>query len=251
MKVLILEDEKLAGERLTALLKAYDPGIVVLDTIDSVDDALHWLKNNDAPDCILLDIQLSDGICFEIFKKINITCPVIFTTAYDQYAIDAFKLFSIDYLLKPITFEKLAMALNKLKNIHLNQWIPYRQLVEQIYNLKDNYKSRFLIKVGVKMYFIKAEDIAYIYADDKTSFIMTAEGNRFMIDYSLDTVEKQHNPRLFYRLNRQVISKIDAIKDVKQYTNRRLKIILKAGTEPYETIVSRERVAEFKNWAES
>ncbi|MRX46091.1 LytR/AlgR family response regulator transcription factor [Pedobacter puniceum] len=246
MKFLIIEDEPLAAERLGNLLLQQYPQIEKPITCDSVESAVSWLKDNPMPSCIFMDIQLSDGLSFSISHDVEITCPVIFTTAYENYALKAFELFSIDYLLKPVTLKSLKQALHKLETY------TYATLNAQ-QNLLDisesKYKNRFLIKVGNKMFFVDVKDIAYFMSDDKSVYLYTTDGKSFIIDYTLDGLMELLNEKEFFRLNRQVIARIDAIKDIKLYTNRRLKLTLNSGNAVNDVIVSRERVSAFKTWA--
>jgi DNA-binding LytR/AlgR family response regulator len=253
MTILIIEDEVLAQEKLQLLLKNYDPTITVLACLESVEETVKWFATKPHPDLLLMDIHLSDGLSFEIFKKTIITKPIIFTTAFDNYAIDAFQLFSIDYILKPVSAEALANAINKYKNI-ANSFVPkdYSLLSEQINdNLSTNYKNRFLAKVGQRLFFIAVQDVAYFSADNKIVFLIDKEGNRFVINTTIEKLETQLNPNQFFRINRKVIINVDAIEQIKPYVNNRLKLNLKGITSQDEIIISRERVADFKAWADN
>lgn len=250
MRVIIVEDEKLATERLQTLLRTYDPSIEVSACFESIEETVRYLKHHIHPDLLLLDIHLSDGQSFEIFKHVNYTRPVIFTTAYDEYALEAYKMFSIDYLLKPISLESLATALNKFKSMavsflvtDLNQIKPSLQ--------ERRYKKRFLGKVGQRLFFIDAEDITFFQADNKIVYLVDKEGNRYLIDYTMESLEEQLDPRYFFRLNRKYIVNINAIQQVKPYFNNRLKLSVKGADQPEEMIISREKVSVFKQWAES
>lgn len=253
MDILIIEDEILAQERLQLLLKNYDVAINVVSCLESVEETIKWFNTKPHPDLLLMDIHLSDGLSFEIFKKISITKPIIFTTAFDNYAIDAFQLFSIDYILKPISAEALGNAINKYKNI-ANSFTPkdYSLLTEQIQdNLNANYKNRFLAKVGQRLFFIAVTDVAYFSADNKIVFLIDKEGNRFVINTTIEKLETQLNPNQFFRINRKVIINVDAIEQIKPYVNNRLKLQLKGITSQEEIIISRERVSDFKMWADN
>jgi two-component system, LytTR family, response regulator LytT len=253
MNTIIIEDESLAAERLQLLLHQYDDSIRVLKIIDSVEEATNWLKSNPAPDFMLLDIHLSDGYGFDIFKNHEVHSPVIFTTAYDQYALDAFKVLSVDYLLKPVTADLLAQALQKLKTLKGPSNIPinYQQLVQYMGQSAAAHKSRFLGKVGQKLFFIDSSDIAYFLADNKIVYLYSLDGNRYIVEHKLENLEQVLNPKEFFRVNRSMIVKAAAIDQVKPYLNSRLKIILKPGIQQDEVIVSRERVSDFKVWADS
>jgi DNA-binding LytR/AlgR family response regulator len=253
MNTIIIEDEPLAAERLQLLLHQYDDSIRVLKVMDSVEEATNWLKNNAAPDFMLLDIHLSDGYGFDIFKNTEVVSPVIFTTAYDQYALDAFKVLSVDYLLKPVTADLLAQALQKLKTLKSSTSVPidYQQLVQYMGQSASAYKSRFLGKVGQKLFFIDSSDIAYFLADNKIVYLYSLDGNRYIVEHKLENLEQVLNPKEFFRVNRSMIVKAAAIDQVKPYLNSRLKIILKPGIQQDEVIVSRERVSDFKVWADN
>lgn len=250
MKLIIVEDEKLAAERLKTLVKEYDPSIEVLACLESVEEAVQYLRHHAAPDLLLLDIHLSDGHSFEIFNQVNYKGPVIFTTAYDQYALEAFKMFSIDYILKPVTLEALATALNKFKNLSASfSAADYRQLMPQL--TSRDYKKRFLGKVGQRLFFIDTADIAYFQADNKVVYLIDKEGNRYVVEHTMEKLMAMVNPSEFFRLNRRYIVRINAIQQVKPYFNGRLKLSVKGSQQPDEMVISRERVAEFKEWAEA
>lgn len=256
MRVLIVEDEALASERLNTLLKQYDNSIDVVTCLDSVEETVEILssKDNDI-DLLFLDIQLSDGTSFEIFKQVNVAQPVIFTTAYDQFALQAFKHNSIDYLLKPIDFTELTGAINKYKKIHWdkkNSLSANPDLIQHLLqgvNQPNIYKKRFIVKYGDHIQFKQVEDVGYFYADGKTVYLVLKENNRkYIIDHTLEELEnKLLNPEEFFRINRKFILSIDAIKEVNPYFNSRLKVHLNKGSEQ-DLIVSRERVNEFKLW---
>jgi DNA-binding LytR/AlgR family response regulator len=251
MKVLIIEDEPLAAQRLRLLLGEFDNSIEVTAVIESVEDAVNWFNHSPLPDLLFLDIELADGSSFHIFSKINVQCPIIFTTAYDKYALDAFKLFSIDYLLKPVTLLALAKAINKYKMMAGRglQIQGIQQVIEALQPQTQPYKSRFLVKLGSRMFFVESADIAYFFADDKTVHLVNKEGAKFVIDLTLEKLHMVLDPRYFFRLNRKVICSIAAIKEIKTYLNSRLRIIMRAGNHSSEAIVSRERVQDFKDWA--
>ncbi len=252
MTTLIIEDEKLAAGRLQLLLQQCAPGTVVQAVIDSVEESSAWLSANPCPDFILMDIQLADGSAFEIFRQAKIQSPVIFTTAYDQYALEAFKVLSIDYLLKPVTAEALSAAIEKLTLLRPAASYPsfnYSQLMQLLQQAKQHYKTRFVGKVGQKLFFIEAADIAYFVADSKIVSLFATDGNHYIIDYTLEDLEKMLDPLQFFRINRSIIVRAKAIEQVKPYINSRLKIIFKAGQQNSEAVVSRERVTDFKRWA--
>jgi DNA-binding LytR/AlgR family response regulator len=252
MQVLILEDEQLAAERLRILLRQCDPGITICGVIDSVQDAVVWLKNMPQPDLLFMDIELADGKSFELFRHIDYQGPVIFTTAYDQYALDAFKYYSIDYLLKPVTQESLQGALNKLQTITNTQPPRLESLVENLQQKSRAFKSRFLARAGQRLFFVSEEEVQFFIADNKIVHLVDLQGNKLLVDYTLEKLETLLNPDCFFRLNRKVIARFSGIKQVKPYMNGRLKVSFKSGlTDGEDTIISRERVAPFKQWADS
>ena len=258
MHILIVEDEPFAQEELKRLLFNINPEFEILDMIDTVEDTVEWLESNDPPDLIFLDIQLADGISFEIFRKTEVTAPVIFTTAYDEYAIKAFRVNSIDYLLKPIKQNDLMMALNKLESLR-NQFqkdseddmsITQGQLKTLLNLSPKSYKSRFLTRIGDQIKYLTIEEIAYFYAEDNVVFVMTREGKRYIIDHTIEEISKMVDPQMFFRLNRTFLTQIEAIDKVYKYVNSRLKIELRPGSEK-EVVISRARVGAFLDWMES
>ena len=252
MQALIIEDELPAAERLRFLLHKYRTTVDITAHIYSVEDAVQWLSQNNHPDILFLDIHLADGFCFDIFKKIEYKKPVIFTTAYDQYTLDAFKLFSIDYLLKPITEESLFAALDKLESITVagNAANGYSEIAKVLQQLeRPQYKARFLARAGQKMFFVATEEIEYFRADDKVVYLVDKQGNKLLVDYTLDKLESLLYPKDFFRLNRRYIVRYSSIAQVKPYINSRLKLILKNGQKQEEVIISRERVQSFRQWA--
>lgn len=253
MRVLIVEDEMLAAQRLQHLLREIDPAIEIVGVAESVEETIEVLQRQSAPDLLLMDIQLSDGHSFEIFKKIAIRKPVIFTTAYDQFALEAFKHFSIDYILKPITAAALRIALEKYKLMTSKMTPDYSALLSTLAGIQPvtDYKNRFLAKVGQRLFFVEVNDIAFFQAENKIVYLVDKEGNRFVIDYTLEKLEALLDPKLFFRLNRKFIVKVSAIDHIKPFYNNRLKLSVKGAPNNDEMIISRERVAEFKAWAEA
>lgn len=251
MHVLLVEDEALAAERVKVLLKQIDPSIKIIACLDSVEDTVKYLGMNPPPDLILLDIQLSDGHSFAIFEKVDYKGPVIFITAYDQYAINAFRLFSIDYILKPVSAEALTLALEKFKKI--TSALPPLDYKSIISTLKtgNNYKKRFLCRVGQRLFFVELADIAFFQADNKVVYLVDKEGNRYLVDYTLERLEQLLDPQEFFRLNRKFIVKISAIEQIKPYYNNRLKLVMKGASTNEDLVISRERVPEFRVWAEA
>jgi len=248
MKTIIIEDEKLAAERLEELIKEIDPSIEISAKLPSVEQSINYLKQT-KPDLIFLDIQLEDGLSFSIFEKVEVDIPIIFTTAYDQYAIKAFKLNSIDYLLKPIKKEELREALNKYKNIKSSYLMDFEELIKSIQNKEISYKKRFLIQYGQKIKKVEIDEVAYFYAMEKNVFLTTSSGNTFPIDFTLDKLQEEIDPEKFFRINRKMIVGFDTIKNMIPYSRSRIKIELHPP-EPkdVEALVSVERSSAFKEW---
>ncbi len=252
MNLLIIEDEPPAVLRLKTLLFEIRPHINILEALASIEEAIFWFNSHPNPDLIIMDISLADGSCFEILSSVKITAPVIFITAYDQFAIDAFQVFSIDYLLKPVSKKALENAILRYDSIQkkISPNVDYQKLVQLMSDSLKVYKSRFLIKAGKRMFFMDIENIRYFSADDKTVYLVNTLGEKWILDYSLDKLEEILDPKLFFRLNRKIISRIEAIKDIRFYEGSRLKVSLQAGSMKEETLISRERVQHFKIWAE-
>jgi two-component system response regulator LytT len=246
MKVIIVEDEPYAADRLTDQLQALDPSIEILGTAGSVAEASNLLSSK-SPDLVFLDVQLSDGLCFEIFDRVIAKWPAIFTTAYDQYAIDAFKLHSIGYLLKPIKKDELATSLIKYHQIRQLFQPDMDLLAREISN--TNYKKRFLVEIGPKIKTIDVTDIAYFVAKDKAVFMSLFSGQRIPADYSLDKLEALIDPAMFFRINRKYIIQLKAITSMTNYSRRRMKVELNPPIkETADTLVSIEKAAEFRQW---
>jgi DNA-binding LytR/AlgR family response regulator len=247
MKILVIEDENLAAKRLIALVKEQLPEAQIFGNLDTVTSSVEWLKNNPEPDLIFLDIQLADGISFEIFEKIKISAPIIFCTAYDQYAIKAFKLNSIDYLLKPIDPEELKQAIAKFKAGKKEPVISIDQIRNLLQPVHKTYKSRFLVKQGERIQAIDVQDVSFFFSEDKVTLLQSRQGKKFIVDYTLDEVEDMLDPETFFRLNRKYITSVSAIKEVFSYSNSRLKIHLENSIDN-DILVSREKTGPFKNW---
>lgn len=248
--MIVVEDERVAAERLKTLLMEYDPAMEVVASLESVEETVAYLKSHPHPDLLLLDIHLSDGRSFEIFNQVHYNKPVVFTTAYDQYALEAFSMFSVDYILKPVTAEALATALNKYRNIAASFCLPdYNRLVPQM--LENNNKKRFLGKVGQRLFFIDTVDIAFFQADNKIVYLVDKTGNRFVVDYTMERLEVVLDAKEFFRLNRRYIVRMSAIEQVKPYFNNRLKLLVKGSQQQDEMVISREKVAEFRQWADA
>jgi DNA-binding LytR/AlgR family response regulator len=248
MNAIIIEDEKLSAEHLCNLLKRIDASITVTNTLDSVKSSVSKFKKEINADVLFVDIHLADGLSFEIFNEVTIDTPVIFTTAFDEYAIKAFKLNSVDYLLKPIGLDDLRIAIDKLKKIKSTQnKILFENLANVYQSLTKTYKNRFMAKMGDSIISIKTEDVLHFVAEDGITLMITATKKRYAIDYTLDQLEELVSPELFFRINRKVLINITAIQKVSSYFNSRLKIASDV-LEEEAGIVSRERVAEFKAW---
>ena len=245
--VVIVEDEKPAALHLQSMLEA--KGLNVVAHLDSVKNSAKWLANNPCPDLLIMDIQLGDGLSFEVFDIIDVSCPVIFITAFDQYAIEAFKVNSIAYLLKPIQPDELADALDKYSKMHavFNSENVKEQVNAAKKMLQPDYKSRFVIKVGAHLKSVPITDVLYFYSQDKTTFIKTIGARSFVIDYTLDQVQALIDPMFFFRIGRKYLVNIDAIEDIVSYTNSRLMLQLTHLSER-DAIVSREKVTDFKQW---
>ncbi len=248
MNIIIIEDEKPAARLLQR--KVEKLGLQVNTMLHSVEEAIAWFQNNPHPDLIFLDIQLSDGLSFEIFEQIDIKSAVIFTTAYDEYALRAFKLNSIDYLLKPIDEEDLEVAVNKFKartqaqNISLDFEAIKRMLVNPV---EKEYKKRFSVKIGQQLKVISIDEVECFYSENKGTYIHTLDNRDYLIDSTLEVVEAEINPKEFYRVSRKFIVPLKAVKEIQVYSNSRLKIILPTYKDD-EVIVARERVGDFKEW---
>jgi two-component system, LytTR family, response regulator LytT len=250
MNILIIEDELPASSRLQKMLKELLTDAHIYEPIVSVATAIKWLQQNPAPDVIISDIQLADGLSFSIFKAVPTFCPVIFTTAFDQYAIQAFKVNSIDYLLKPVKQQELADALHKLQQLKTpaSSQLNIGQLLQAIANPgTSTYKSRFAVKFGEHLRTIETKDVAYFYTEDKMNFLTTKEGRRYSIDYNLDALDSMLDPHIFFRINRQYIICLHAIAEMFAYSKSRVLVKLNPPAK-HETIVSTERSADFKLW---
>jgi two-component system, LytTR family, response regulator LytT len=249
MKVLIIEDEIYTAKGLVKMLTNIEKDIEVLKIIGSVEETIEYLAEKPELDLIFMDIQLSDGISFEIFSDIKVEYPVIFTTSYDEYAIKAFQVNSVDYLLKPVDQNTLQKSLDKFKKLFSknvqNQQIE--QMLSQISFIKKDYKSRFLVKTAKGLLTLQTTEIAYFYIDNQLVFLKTHENKRYQLDKALDDLEKLIDPKKFFRLNRQFIASFDSIGTIHNFFNNTLKIELKPEIDK-EVIVSRYNVKEFKEW---
>lgn len=249
MNIIIIEDEKPAARLLQRKIEKL--GLTVNQMLHSVEEAITWFQNNEHPDLIFLDIQLSDGLSFEIFEICSIKSAIIFTTAYDEYALKAFKLNSIDYLLKPIDEEDLSIAITKFNTLFqqksvVNLDIDFIKKMLVLPSTKE-YKKRFSVKIGQQIKVILAEEIECIYSENKGTYLHTKENRNYLLDSTLEMIENELNPKEFTRINRKFIISLNAIKEIQIHTNSRLKIMLLTYHDD-EIIVARERVNEFKEW---
>lgn len=252
MKVLIIEDEPFSRAELIRLMNATGRAFTVLGQIDTVKDSVEWLKSHQQPDLIFLDIQLADGLSFEIFRQVTVTSPVIFTTAYDEYAIRAFQVNSIDYLLKPISPESLENSLRKLDSLRnvlspATPWLETARMDNLLRMMGREYKTRILLKTGDQIRSVDMEEVAYFYAEDDVVFAMQKNRNRAIVDYTLNQLEAELDPRHFFRLTRGCIARISSVKKVSKYFNSRLIVELDPPMEE-KLLVSRVNVPEFLKW---
>ena len=251
MNVIIVEDEKPAARRLSRLLEELDVKISVM--LHSVEESINWFQNNEHPDLIFLDIQLSDGLSFEIFEEIEVRSAIIFTTAYDEYALQAFKLNSIDYLLKPIDDEELEVAVKKFRSLKPEPQklaLDFEDIKKLLVNpLEREYKKRFTVRVGQHLKIINADEVECFYSENKGTYAATSDGRNYLLDTTLENLETELEPNIFFRVSRKFYININHIKDIISYTNSRLQIKLNHFSEQ-EIIVSRERVRDFKLWLE-
>ena len=250
MNVLIVEDEDLAVKKLQKTLLLVDPHINIVGVEDSIVSTVNWLQNNPEPDLILMDIELADGRSFEIFKRIDIGAPVIFVTSYDEYALKAFKVNSVDYLLKPIQKDELESALDKFHKLKItSNSINIEQLVRELQGRLQpkEYRQRFLVKHAQKLVSIETADIAYFYSDGRINFFKTFDNKRYVVDYLMDDLEKMLDPHQFYRINRSFFVALKSIDKIEDYFGFRLILRLQPPIDK-EAIVSREKVTDFKKW---
>jgi len=250
MKILLIEDEHLAAEKMQKMLQEAAPEVEILASLESIQESLNWLNNNACPDLIVSDIHLADGLCFDIFTQMGTQCPIIFTTAYEKYALQAFEVNSVDYLLKPIRMEQLKNSLDKFKerrNNYIYNSNAFYEIKQMLSQNKQEYKSRFLTKVGTKIKSIPIEKIAYFFSEDKLTFIVDRENRRLPINNTLGEIDKMLNPKNFFRLNRKFIAHIDSIAEIQPYFKGRLVVQLQPNTKE-QIIISTERTPIFKAW---
>ena len=247
-KILIIEDEQPAAKRLEKMLVEIVPNFELMNRCDSIEASVAYIRSGAKPDLIFLDIQLGDGLSFDIFKQVEINCPIIFTTAYDEVAIRAFELNSIDYILKPVSKEKLEKSIEKYRKISnqssLSDWSALASLLEKG---KREYKQRFLVYVGEHLHSVQTADIAYFYSVEKTTFLVTQAGKSYPVDFSLDKLESLISPDDFFRINRNYIVSINSIKKINILSKSRIKLII--DPQPVEEIlISTARTHEFRIW---
>ena len=247
MNVLIVENEKPAVVGLSKLLKKIDHTINIVGTAESVESTINWFQNNSSPELIFMDIQLDDGLSFEIFELMQLDIPVIFTTAYDEYLLSAFKVNSVDYLLKPIEETTLRNAIEKFKSIHYQKSVG-SDILAQLFKERSGYKRRFLIKVGEHYKSILTSEISCFYILERGTFLRTFTDNDYSVDYSLDNLQKTIDPDKFFRISRNCMVNVNAISDILIFSSSRLKIVLKSKKAIYDLIVSKDKVSAFKKW---
>jgi DNA-binding LytR/AlgR family response regulator len=250
MNILVVENEMPAAEKIVRILKKIDKSITVIGVIETVEETINRLQERPTPDLILMDIQLDDGLCFEVFETINVDTPVIFTTAYDEYTLRAFKVNSIDYLLKPIDEESLKKALDKYRKLYADK-SPYKTDFRQLLNeFRNQFKSRFLIKIGDKFRSIPVKEVSHFHISEKNVFLRDYQNKDYGIDYSLEQLQGILDPRKFFRINRDCIVNIDAINLMHSYSSSRLQLTLKNEMKNDLFVVSRDKVSAFKKWVD-
>ncbi|MCU7493397.1 MAG: response regulator transcription factor [Ignavibacteria bacterium] len=250
MKVLIIEDEVLTSRRMKQLIESADGSVEVVATLDSIESSVEWFSGNPNPDLIFMDIQLSDGLCFEIFNRTTIDSPVIFTTAFDEYAIQAFRVNSIDYLLKPVKAEDLKRSLEKFNRLKSPAPAAAKEIQEVLRKIglsQQVYKTGFLIKTGQAFQRVSCREIAYFHSENKLTYIILFSGKKYMTDYTMDTLEGELNPSEFFRISRQFIVSISSVESVHTFFSGSLKLELRPKTAD-EVIVSRRRASSFREW---
>lgn len=251
MNILIVEDEELAVKKLQKTLASVDPSANVVGVTDSIQGTVDWLQNNTTADLILMDIELADGQSFEVFNKVEVKAPVIFTTSYDEYALKAFKVNSVDYLLKPIQTEDLQAALTKYKKLttgnksDVNLESLVKQLQQQLQ--PKEYRKRFLVKHAQKLVSVDVEEISYFYSDGRLNFFKTHDNKKYVVDYTMEELEEMLDPDKFFRISRSFYVAIEAIDKIDDYFGNRLILQLKPAVDK-EALVSREKVSDFKKW---
>jgi|SRR5690554_5429811 len=250
MNLLIVEDEEQAAKKLRRMLKDILPDAFIHGPLESVADAVEWITENPAPDLIFMDIHLADGLSFEIFSKVEVKAPVIFTTAYDQYALRAFKLNSVDYILKPIEAKELDAAIKKFKSNFAKPALSGNdqlRIQAATADYENKYKQRFISRIGDKIIAVATEDIAFAYSENKSTWLKSYDGKRYLVDFSLEQLEDLLDPDAFFRLNRQYISRFEGIEKMLSYSNTRMKIRL-LNCDDENIVLSRDKTRLFKEW---
>ncbi|MGB4455760.1 MAG: LytTR family DNA-binding domain-containing protein [Flavobacteriaceae bacterium] len=248
MNVVVIEDEQAASRRLIRMLEKQD--LIVLASLSSVETAIEWFKNNSHPELIFLDIQLSDGLSFSIFESVHINSAIIFTTAFDAYALQAFKLNSIDYLLKPIDEDELKTAVAKYQNIHQESYLQnfdFEDIKKMLYRDKAVYKNRYTVQVGAHIKILAVSEIVCFYSENKGTYALMESGRSFLMEQTIESLVKELDPKAFFRISRKCIIQIAHIRDIVAFSNARLKIEIKPEID-IDLVVSRERVKDFKLW---
>jgi DNA-binding LytR/AlgR family response regulator len=256
MKILIVEDEDLAVKKLKKTLQTVDDTATVVGEADSIKSTVSWLENNPSPDLILMDIELADGQSFEIFNRVQVKSPVIFITSYDEYALKAFKVNSVDYLLKPVQKEDLHAALDKyreLKKMYTSDQetssisldVLVKELQQKLHT--KEYRKRFLVKHGQKLVSVDVDEIAYFFSDGRLNFFKTNDNRKFVVDYTMDELNEMLDPERYFRISRSFFISVNSVSQIHDYFGNRLILQLKPETDK-EAIVSREKVTDFKNW---
>jgi len=246
MRTLIIEDEIPAARQLTKLLLAHNPACQILDTLDSVEGAVRWFGTFPAPDLVFMDIQIADGLSFDIFKQVEVTAPVVFTTAFDHYAVQAFKVNAVDYLLKPVDPEELKRAIEKVENQKSKPVAFDFESLSRFFK-KENYKDRFLVKTGQHLAFLATTDIAFFRSSDGLTQAYTFSGKKYFVENTLEELERLLDPHDFFRISRGMTLRLNAIHKIHPHLNGRLKLETQPAA-PEDVFVSRERVGEFKVW---
>ncbi|MEO0585837.1 MAG: LytTR family DNA-binding domain-containing protein [Bacteroidota bacterium] len=250
MNILIVEDEPLAAAHLQRMLHTYDPSIHFHPVLDTIRGAVSWLRAEPTPDLILMDIRLADGLSFSIFEDVPLEVPIIFTTAYDSFTIQAFKVNSVDYLLKPISYEDLSQAMDKFKRIHQKTAIPIldlEALKQAIQTPSHTFKKRFLVKKVDHLHAIPTSEILYFYAEDKVTFFTQDQGKRYLVEFTLQEIGEQVSPHEFFRINRKYMIRFESIEKMISLSARKIHLYLKHSNDS-EIYVSRDRIADFKVW---
>lgn len=253
MNILIIEDEPLGAETLEQYLAEIDPSIQVAGITESIKSSVHWLQNNPAPEIILMDIELADGQSFEIFNLVNITSAVIFTTSYDEFALRAFKVNSIDYLLKPIKKAELEKAIGKYRQMKQlfagdQTGMNIEKLLSDLRSQTKTQRNRFLVKQGQRLVSVEVDDIAYFFAEGRLSYFCTWNKNKYVVDYTMEELENMLDPQCFFRANRSYIIHIKSVLQIHNYFNGKLKLDIKPAIEKDEVVISREKATAFKEW---